>query len=72
MKRNRQSRQPRVEVPQISEAEKLMIRKEHPNLMIDSEETVELRIKLQQAAAKYRIRHPEDTHSISGRNLTDS
>ena len=52
------------EIPRISEAEKLMIRKEHPRLMIDAEETVDLRIRLQQAAAKYRIRHPEDTHVL--------
>jgi len=65
VKRKRRSTQSQVEVPQISDAEKLMIRKEHPNLMIDSEETVELRIKLQQAAAKYRIQHPEDTHILN-------
>lgn len=65
MKRKRRSTQSQVEVPQISDAEKLMIRKEHPSLMIDSEETVELRIKLQQAAANYRIRHPEDTHTLN-------
>lgn len=65
MKRKRRSTQPQVETPQISDAEKLMIRKEYPNLMIDTEETVELRIKLQQAATKYRIHHPEDTHILN-------
>jgi len=62
VKRKRRFAEQQREKPQITEAEKLMIRKQHPNLMIDSEETVELRIKLQRAAEKYRIAYPEDTH----------
>ena len=63
--RKRRSRQPNREIPQITEAEKMMIRKEHPTLMVDSEDTVELRKRLQQSAAKYRRLHPENTHFLS-------